>query len=100
MNGASIGRLTARPSSPAGVSTPRPAWTPGVHALGLGGRRDGLLAVPPGAAGGTQLPLVLALHGAGGNGQQMTALLEAAAAARGVLVLAPDSRGVTWDVIR
>ena len=56
--------------------------------------------MPPADRGDAPLPLVVALHGAGGNGGQMTALLASAAAARGVLVLAPDSRGVSWDVIR
>jgi phospholipase/carboxylesterase len=56
-----------------------------------------LLVVPPSAAPG--LPLLVALHGAGGTGRQMVDLLAAEAARRGVLVVAPDSRGVTWDAV-
>lgn len=96
MTGRAYGRLTAR----AGVAAGTAPVAPGVHALGLGKGRDALLAVPPAAAAGAPLPLVVALHGAGGDAHQMTALLAAASTERGVLVLAPDSRGSTWDVIR
>ncbi len=86
-------RLSARPAVPF-----EEALTPGTHALGLGNRRDGVLVVPPGPAPGA--PLLLGLHGAGGTGRQMTDLLSTEAGRRGMLVLAPDSRGTTWDVIR
>src|SRR5919202_1094025 len=86
-------RLSARPAAPS-----QDALAPGTHALGLANRRDALLVVPPRVAPGA--PLVLGLHGAGGTGRQMTELLAAEAARRGLLVLAPDSRGTTWDVIR
>jgi predicted esterase len=86
-------RLSARPGPPSGQ-----ALTPGLHPLRLGDRRDGLLLVPAGAAPGA--PLVVALHGAGGTGRQMADLLAVEAERRGLLVLAPDSRGATWDVIR
>src|SRR3954467_7832520 len=86
-------RLSARPGPPA-----REVLVPGRPPLRLGNRRDGVLLVPPGAAAGA--PLLVALHGAGGTGQQMTGLLAGAGASRGLLVLAPDSRGTTWDVIR
>ena len=86
-------RLSARPAAPS-----QDALAPGTHPLGLANRRDALLVVPPRAAPGA--PLVLGLHGAGGTGRQMSALLTAEAARRGMLVLAPDSRGTTWDVIR
>jgi phospholipase/carboxylesterase len=93
MAGTSLGRLTARPSSAAATGQP------GVHPLGLGGRRDGLLVVPDVATESRPLPLLVALHGAGGTGRQIADLLAPVAASRGVAVLAPDSRGRTWDVI-
>jgi predicted esterase len=40
------------------------------------------------------------LHGAGGEAAHAMALVRDVAAARGVVVLAPASRGPTWDVIR
>jgi phospholipase/carboxylesterase len=92
------GRHTARASSTRPAST-AVGGTPGVHPLALGGQRDGLLLVPPAAETGAPLPLVLALHGAGGTARSMADLLVAPASTRGVLVLAPDSRRATWDVI-
>ncbi len=91
------------------LDVPAPAAaapSPGVHPLGLGGRRDGLLLVPPPARaeqpptdGATPVRLLVALHGAGGGAQQMLDLLAGAAAEHGLVVLAPDSRSTTWDVI-
>ncbi len=86
-------RLTARPGTTRAEPPP-----PGTYALGLATPRDGLLVVPPDLAPGA--PLVVALHGAGGTGRQMADLVTAEAARRGVLVLAPDARALTWDVIR
>jgi len=45
-------------------------------------------------------PLVIACHGAGGNPEHMLDILGSAAEDRGILVLAPQSRGSTWDAIR
>lgn len=90
-------RLTAQPGTPGGQS---PA--PGLHGLGLGrgSGRDGVLFVPPGLRSGHPAPLVLSLHGAGGRGMSAaSAGLLQAAEASGTLVLAPDSRGPTWDVL-
>lgn len=78
-----------------------PATARGLHALGLAhGSRDGLLYVPgttaPAIAG---LPLVILLHGAGGTARAAVELLMPYADAAGLLLLAPDSRGRTWDMI-
>ncbi|GAA5513169.1 hypothetical protein Dcar01_01895 [Deinococcus carri] len=70
----------------------------GLRHLEFGGRRDGLLYVPD-----TELthplPLVVMLHGAGGNAQHGLAPLLPHADAHGLLLLAPESRSSTWDVI-
>lgn len=95
MTPVSTGRLGAT-LSPASAHDQAAAYPPGVQALGLGGQRDGLLVVPPVAG---EVPLLVALHGAGGTARQMVDVLEPAASAHGVAVLAPDSRGRTWDVI-
>ena len=79
---------------PAGGSTRR--LMPGTHALGLGGERDGVLYVPP---GGSPRRLLLMLHGAGGTGRRSLRLVMAAADAASCAVLAPDSRGPTWDAV-
>lgn len=89
------GRLRARP----GASLAGAAAEPGLRPLGLGRGRDGLVHVPAGLDPARPAPLVLALHGAGAEGQQMVRILSPLADARGLILLAPDSRGVTWDVI-
>jgi phospholipase/carboxylesterase len=48
---------------------------------------------------GTTLPLVLALHGAGGVTAQMLDLMAPVAQSRNVALLVPESRASTWDVI-
>ncbi|HZH09509.1 MAG TPA: phospholipase [Microvirga sp.] len=90
------GRLTARPES---IADPARA-TPGRHALGLGNGRDGAVLIPPGLDPAQPAPLIVGLHGAGGIASQMLELLARSAEARGMIVLAPESRGSTWDVIR
>lgn len=90
---ASEGRLVARPP---GTVQSAPA---GQHGLKLGSRRDGLLYVPAGYRRETPAPLALMLHGAGGNAHHGLSLLKSFADASGLILLAPDSRGDTWDVI-
>lgn len=85
-------RLTARPGTPS--VTP----TPGLTELGLGTQRDGLLYVPSTYSADTPAPLFVALHGAGGAGENWASYPDRAEA-RGMVFLAPDSRGGTWDVV-
>ena len=75
---------------------PRPA----THRLGLTQGRDGLLHVPAGVDRGQPVPLVLMLHGAGGEAGQSVPLLVDEAEAHDFLILAPESRGGTWDILR
>ena len=67
--------------------------------LGLGGRRDGLLYVPTGYDSDAPPPLMLLLHGAGADAADLLGVFQPAAEERGLVVLAPDSRGVTWDAL-
>ena len=85
--------LEARPDADVALRLPA-----GTSALGLAGGRDGVVHVPPKAAGGAS-PLVVLLHGAGSSGASVIGLLGGVADEHGVIVLAPDSRGATWDVI-
>ncbi len=87
------GRLRARPS--AGTRTS----ASGTAALGLDPNRDAILHIPANAAAGP-LPLLVLLHGAGGTGDRQLKRLTAAIDTTGVVVLAPDSRGSSWDAIR
>ena len=86
-------RLGARPGPP----TREP--THGRSALGLGSGRDGLLYVPRSYAGEAALPLLVALHGAGGSAGNWASYPERAEAL-GFVLLAPDSRGRTWDAVQ
>lgn len=70
----------------------------GTQPLGVAQGRDGLLHVPP-HVDGTPLPLVVLLHGAGADARDILPVLQPLADRRGVAVLAPDSRGPTWDVL-
>ena len=87
------GRLTARPGVPTKEATP------GLSPLGLDGARDALLYVPAGYRAGRPAPLALMLHGAGGESRHGMSLLQHFADRAGLVLLAPDSRRETWDVI-
>ena len=87
--------ITAQPSAP--TMTPVVGWSE----LGLETSRDGRLYVPPSYTPGTPARLLVLLHGAGGSGQawQSNTVLKTWADEHGIVILAPDSRFPTWDVI-
>ena len=87
------GRLVVRPAVAEG-----PAPT-GLVPLGLEHGRDGLLYVPAGYRPDRPAPLVVMLHGAGGNARDAVATFRPLAEEAGFLLLAPESRGRTWDVL-
>jgi phospholipase/carboxylesterase len=89
----SRGRLKARPGRA------EKAGAAGLHELKLEGRRDGLVYVPAACAEGRPAPLLLLLHGAGGSARGVLSLLQKQADEFPVILLVPDSRGATWDVI-
>ena len=92
------GRLSARPVT---LWLDAPVPTPiGLQRLDLGEGREGFLYVPNGYSTDQPTPLVLSLHGAGGNACQGLALLQSLADEIGFLLLAPSSYQQTWDVIR
>ena len=74
--------------------------TPGEQALALGDGRDGLLYVPGGYAADKPAPLVLMLHGAAGSARGALRPFRELADDAGLVLLAPESRGPTWDAIR
>jgi phospholipase/carboxylesterase len=87
------GRLKIRPRPSRGgppVETVR---------LGLGDVRDATLHVP-GERPTAPVPLLVLVHGAGGSGDGILQRLRSFSDEAGVAVLAPDSRGGTWDAIR
>lgn len=75
-----------------------PRLSSGESRLGLAEGRDGLVYVPPGLRAGAPAPLVVFLHGAGGDARNFPPILRALADAHGLVVLAPESRGRTWDI--
>lgn len=86
-------RLLARPGLPTdGVA-------PGLWPLGLEEERDGLLYVPETYRPDRPAPLMLSLHGARRDEQRGIALFRDLADEAGLLLLAPASRGDTWDVL-
>lgn len=89
----SDGRLTSRPRANVETSAK------GARALGLDHERDAILQLPTRATSGP-LPLVVLLHGAGQSAEWMLGRLGSASDEAGVAVLAPYSRGSSWDAIR
>jgi phospholipase/carboxylesterase len=89
------GRLRARP----GPSPSDAAARTGLRPLGLGSTRDGLLYVPAGYGELEKAPLAMTLHGAGGDARSGISHLLRLADAAGAVLLAPESRGRTWDVL-
>ena len=65
--------------------------------LGLDGSRDAILQVPPND--GAPFPLLVMLHGAGQRAEDMFWYLGSTPEETKVAVLAPNSRGQTWDGI-
>lgn len=91
------GRLRARPAP---VQVPAAADTsPGLRPLALAEGRDGLLYVPPGLAADRLAPLALLLHGAGGNARAGISPWLGLADDSGLLLLSPDSRASSWDLV-
>ena len=88
------GRLTARP----GARHPD-AENPGLQELKLETGEQALLRVPPGYSPTRPASLAVLLHGAGSDARVGLAPLRELADEAGVMVLAPESRGRTWDVI-
>ncbi len=87
------GRLTARPRANVETSAR------GERALGLDRTRDAILHLPA-TPTRNPLPLLVLFHGAGENAESVLQRLGSAPDDTGVAVLAPDSRGSSWDAIR
>lgn len=71
----------------------------GLQPLHLDAKRDALLYVPATYSAAQPMPLALMLHGAGGDAHHGMSLLQPVADAAGLILLAPCSRGGTWDMI-
>jgi len=91
--GGEDGRIAARPRPDTKTTAT------GEHVLGLDSDHDAILHMPPNPSPGP-MPLVVLLHGASSRGERMLERMGTAGDDAGVAVLAPDSRGQTWDAIR
>lgn len=87
------GRLAVRPAAP------RLSPVIGRSSLGLAAGRDGILYVPNSYNPATPAPLVLMLHGAGQSAEIGIRPFLSLADAAGAVLVAPDSRGRTWDFL-
>lgn len=88
------GRLRSRPTQS------REAAPFGLHPLGLDDSRDGFLYVPSGYQVNRPAPLVVMLHGAGGDAEGALRIIQRFADPFQTIMLAIDSRQQTWDIIR
>ncbi|MFL5518086.1 MAG: alpha/beta hydrolase [Gemmatimonadales bacterium] len=92
----SSGRLAARPAK----VSPREPPPCGIVRLGLSGsERDGVVYRPATLRADRPAPLLLLLHGATGSGSRAIQVFKHLADERGLLLLAPDSRAYTWDIV-
>lgn len=84
------------------AQSPKPAAVPGsgalVHQSRLFPLPDEAVGYIP-ASAGPHPPLLVLLHGAGRQRLEVIEHFEAEADARGIVLLAPVSRGATWDTV-
>ena len=71
----------------------------GLWRLNIDANREALIYVPTDYRPEKFAPFALMFHGAGGNAEQGIALLQHLADESGIILLAPKSLNVTWDVI-
>lgn len=90
-----LGRLEARPTP-----GPRDHAQRGDRPLGLGDKRDGILFIPSSYDPARPAPLMLCLHGAGGEARHRIDPIRPEAERDGVILVAPDSVGASWDLLR
>jgi phospholipase/carboxylesterase len=86
------------PGLTATLRAPNQIPTKGLTQLDLGGDRDGFLYVPENYSPGRAMPMLVALHGAGGSSSYWNSY-RYRAEERDMIVLAIDSRLRTWDLI-
>jgi phospholipase/carboxylesterase len=68
--------------------------------MSAGSEQDALLYVPAGYSASRPAPFALLCHGAGSEARAGICALRPWADAAGLVLLAPDSHGATWDLIR
>jgi phospholipase/carboxylesterase len=94
---ASVKTDSARLSARAGK--PTESIAAGEHELPIAATRNGLLYVPRSYNSAQPAPLIVLLHGAGGRARNWFGSYGERAESLGAVMLAPESRGVSWDAI-
>ncbi len=89
------GRLTARPR----MNQAKEAAAIGLQPLQLDNKRDGFIYVPKNYRSNEPAALAVMLHGAGGQAEHGLSLLRQYADDQNLILIAPVSRAVTWDII-
>ena len=88
-----VARLYARPGLSIHLAGP------GLQRLQIEHKRVALLYVPERAIEQPPAPVAVMLHGAGGNAEHGMELLRAYADHTGAILVAPESRKSSWDII-
>ena len=92
-----VGALGLLHGSPLAAQEPAPAAVPyGQSRLGISDDdRDGTLYIPKSYRPGVPIPLMMMLHGFAGTGEGVRGMFPLAEEF-GVVMIAPESRGLTW----
>jgi predicted esterase len=100
------GLLATTPAAPALAAGPGLAASPPTTPLATSDTRSGVLTLAGGAYAylpkgrtGAPAPVLVALHGAGGQAADVLAAFREAADANGIVLLIPQSTKGTWDMI-
>lgn len=89
------GHITARPKN----NIEKDIVATGKQSLKLDAKRDGLIYVPKNYNKAKPAALAVMLHGAGGNAEHGLSLIRKYADENNIIILAPESRAATWDII-
>ncbi len=89
------GRLTVRLE----VTVGKKEAVTGLKPLNLGERKDGFIYVPSSYNHHQPASLAVMLHGSGGQAEHGLSYLRSFADAGNLIIIAPASRGATWDII-
>lgn len=100
MNSDRLDHSSGRLKPPIGLHVDRLSQDDAVSGEFSASDRKARIYLPPQSAGDPPMPLIIALHGAGGQDGGLIKIVMHWAEANGVGVLAPRSADSTWDILR